>query len=70
LSHTIDRSEHVDVQYCVIDGELQQIPAAITEVAAWDPTGSGPHTVAAEIAFCGSLHAAASFSARSMGSER
>jgi hypothetical protein len=52
---TIDRSEHVDVQYCVIDGELQQIPAAITEVAAWDPTGSGPHSVTAEIAFCESV---------------
>ena len=55
LVATIDRSEHVDVQYCVIDGELQQIPAAITEVAAWDPTGSGPHSVTAEIAFCESV---------------
>ena len=55
LVATIDRSEHVDVQYCVIDGELQQIPAAITEVAAWDPTGSGPHSVTAKIAFCESV---------------
>ena len=55
LVATIDRSEHVDVQYCVIDGELQQIPAVITDVPAWDPTGSGPHTVAAEIAFCSSV---------------
>jgi len=55
LVATIDRSEHVDVQYSVIDGELQQIPAAITEVAAWDPTGSGPHSVTAEIAFCESV---------------
>jgi GNAT superfamily N-acetyltransferase len=55
LVATIDRSELVDLQYCVIDGELQQIPAAITEVAAWDPTGTGPHSVAAEIAFCESV---------------
>ena len=55
LVATIDRSEHVDVQYRVIDGELQQIPATITEVAAWDPTGSGSHSVTAEIAFCESV---------------
>jgi GNAT superfamily N-acetyltransferase len=55
LLATIDRTEHLDVQYCVIDGELQQIPSAITEVAAWDPTGSGPHSVTAQIAFCESV---------------
>jgi hypothetical protein len=55
LVATIDRSEHVDVQYCVIDGELQEIPAAIAEVAPWDPTGSGPHSVTAKIAFCESV---------------
>jgi GNAT superfamily N-acetyltransferase len=55
LVGAIDRSEHVDVQYCVIGGELQQIPAAITEVAAWDLTGSGPHSVTAHIAFCESV---------------
>lgn len=55
LVATIDRSEHVEVEYCVIDGELQQIPAAITEVAAWDPTGSGPFSVTAKIAFCESV---------------
>jgi predicted N-acetyltransferase YhbS len=54
LVAAIDRSEHVDIQYCVMDGELQQIPA-ITEVAAWDPTGSGAHSVAAQIAFCESV---------------
>jgi ribosomal protein S18 acetylase RimI-like enzyme len=55
LVAAIDRSEHIDVQYRVIDGQLQQIPAAVTEVATWDPTGSGPHSVAAEIEFCGSV---------------
>jgi GNAT superfamily N-acetyltransferase len=49
---SIDRSEHVDLQYRVIDGELQQVPATITEVPAWDPWGSGPHSVAAETEFC------------------
>ena len=55
LVATIDRSEHVNVQYRVIDGELQPIAATIAEVAAWDPTGSGPHSVTAEIAFCASV---------------
>ena len=55
LVATIDRSEHVDVQYRVIHGELREFPAAITEVASWDPIGSGPHSVAAEIAFCSSV---------------
>jgi len=29
--------------------------SVITDIAAWDPTGSGPHSVAAEIAFCSSV---------------
>jgi len=55
LVAAIDRSEHVGVQYRVVDGQLQQVPATITEVPAWDPTGSGPHSVAAEIEFCRSV---------------
>jgi GNAT superfamily N-acetyltransferase len=55
LVAAIDRSEHIDVQYRVIDGQLQHVPAAITEVPTWDPTGSGPHSVAAEIEFCRSV---------------
>jgi ribosomal protein S18 acetylase RimI-like enzyme len=55
LVAAIDRSERVHVQYRVIDGQLQQVPAAMTEVPAWDPTGSGPHSVAAEIDFCRSV---------------
>jgi ribosomal protein S18 acetylase RimI-like enzyme len=54
LVAAIDRSEHVQTQYRVIDGRLQRVPAVITDVPAWDPTGSGPHTVAAEIDFCSS----------------
>jgi hypothetical protein len=45
----IDRSERIDVQYRVSEGQLQQVPAAMTEVPTWDPTGSGPHSVAVEI---------------------
>jgi ribosomal protein S18 acetylase RimI-like enzyme len=55
LVATIDRSEHVEMQYRMVDGQLHEIPATITEVPAWDPTGSGPHSVAAEIEFCTSV---------------
>ena len=55
LIATIDRSEHVDVQYGVIDGRLTEQPAAMTEIPTWDPTGSGPYSVAAQIDFCTSL---------------
>jgi ribosomal protein S18 acetylase RimI-like enzyme len=52
LVAAIDRAEHVDVQYIVVDGRLEQVPAVITEVPPWTPTGSGPHSVAAHIEFC------------------
>jgi predicted N-acetyltransferase YhbS len=55
LVAAIDRSEHVDVQYRVVDGELRQGPASMTEIPNWDPTGSGPHSVAAKIEFCRSV---------------
>ena len=55
LVAAIDRSEHVDVEYRVIDGELRAFPATVTDIAAWDPTGTGPHSVAAMIAFCSSV---------------
>ncbi|CAN5435871.1 GNAT family N-acetyltransferase [soil metagenome] len=55
LIATIDRSEHVDVQYEVIDGRLTEQPAAMTEIPTWDPTGSSPYAVAAKVNFCASL---------------
>jgi ribosomal protein S18 acetylase RimI-like enzyme len=55
LVATIDRSEHVNFQYCVTDGELQRVPPVMTEVPAWDPTGSGPHSATAKIAGCESV---------------
>jgi GNAT superfamily N-acetyltransferase len=55
LVATIDRSEHVDVQYGVVDGQLTEQPVVMADVPAWDPTGSGPHSVAFEIDFCASV---------------
>jgi len=55
LVATIDRSEHVDVQYRVSEGQLRQVPAAMTDVPTWDREGSGPHSVAATIEFCSSV---------------
>ena len=52
LVGAIDRSEHVDLEYRVLDGQLQQVPAVITDIPAWDRTGSGPFSVAAHIDFC------------------
>jgi ribosomal protein S18 acetylase RimI-like enzyme len=54
LVAAIDRSEHVDVQYRMSDGQLQQV-TAMTEVPTWDPAGSGPHSVVAKIEFCSSV---------------
>jgi GNAT superfamily N-acetyltransferase len=55
LIATIDRSEHVDVQYGVIDGQLTEQPVAMIEIPTWDRTGSGPYSVAAQVDFCASL---------------
>ncbi len=55
LVATIDRSEHVDVQYAVIDGALTEQPVVMSEIPRWEPTGTGPHSVAAAIDFCASV---------------
>lgn len=52
LIATIDRSEHVDVEYTVAHGRLEERPVTITEVPPWDPVGTGPFSVAAHVAFC------------------
>jgi GNAT superfamily N-acetyltransferase len=52
LIATIDRSEHVDVEYGVIDGQLTEQPVTMTEIPNWEPTGSGAHSVAAQVDFC------------------
>ena len=48
----IDRSEHIDVQYSVEDGQLVECPVAMADVPPWDPVGEGPDSVAAKVAFC------------------
>jgi GNAT superfamily N-acetyltransferase len=48
----IDRSEHVEVEYAVVDGVLADRPVSMTDIPPWDPVGTGPYSVAAQIAFC------------------
>lgn len=48
----IDRTEHVDVEYAVVDGQLIERPASIPDVRPWDPIGTGEHSVASMIVFC------------------
>lgn len=48
----IDRSEHVDVEYTVRNGQLVERPVSMSDIPPWDPAGAGPYSVAAEIAFC------------------
>ena len=55
LIRGLDRSEHVGFQYRVVDGQLERVPAVMAEVPAWDPSGSGPHSVSAQIDFCTSV---------------
>lgn len=55
LFGSIDRSEHVDGQYAVVDGKLVDVPVVMEEVPTWDPVGDGPHTVADMVRFCESV---------------
>ena len=48
----VDRSEHVDVEYEVVDGELTERPVTMADIPPWDPVGDGLHSVAAHVAFC------------------
>jgi ribosomal protein S18 acetylase RimI-like enzyme len=52
LVAAIDRSEHVDVEYCVRDGQLVERPVSMAEIPPWDQSGDGPHSVSAHIDFC------------------
>jgi ribosomal protein S18 acetylase RimI-like enzyme len=51
----IDRTEHVDIEYEVVEGQIVERPVTFAEVPAWDPTGTGPHSVAGQIDFCASV---------------
>ena len=57
----IDRSEHVDLEYAVVEGALTERPVTMVEIPPWDPTGTGPYSVAAQIEFCRPLMAGALF---------
>jgi GNAT superfamily N-acetyltransferase len=48
----LDRSEHVEVEYEVVAGELTRRPVTMAAIPPWDPAGDGPHSVAAHAAFC------------------
>ena len=48
----IDRSEHIEVEYTVVDGRLAERPVSYPDVPNWDPVGTGSFSVAAHIAFC------------------
>lgn len=52
LIATIDRSEHVDVEYAVIDGALTEQPVTMADIPTWEQTGSGEFSVAAHVEFC------------------
>ena len=51
----IDRSEHVDVEYAVVDGHLIERPVSMADIPPWDQVGAGPHSVASKVAFCAPL---------------
>lgn len=48
----IDRSEHVEVVYAVVDGQLTERAVLMADIPSWDPEGEGPHSVADKVAFC------------------
>ena len=55
LVASIDRSEHVEVQYRIDHGRLVEAPVALADIPTWDPVGSGEHSVASHMAFCASV---------------
>jgi N-acetylglutamate synthase-like GNAT family acetyltransferase len=57
LVASIDRSEHVEVQYRVEDGRLVEapVPASMADIPPWDPDGSGENSVASHTAFSASV---------------
>lgn len=55
LVASIDRSEHVEVQYRVEDGHLVEAPVLMADLPTWDPDGSGEYSVASHMAFYASV---------------
>lgn len=48
----IDRSEHVEREYEVVEGALRERPVTMAEIPPWTASGDGPHSVASKIDFC------------------
>jgi ribosomal protein S18 acetylase RimI-like enzyme len=48
----IDRSEHVEREYQVVDSRLTERPVTFAEVPPWDPTSTGPFSVDSHVRFC------------------
>lgn len=56
LFASIDRSEHVEVQYRVEGGNARvEAPVTMADIPTWDPEGSGEYSVASYIAFSASV---------------
>ena len=55
LVASIDRSEHVELQYRIDDGRLVEAPVGMVDIPGWDPDGAGEHSVTSHIAFCASV---------------
>jgi GNAT superfamily N-acetyltransferase len=55
LVASIDRSEHVDVEYCVVAGALQERPLTIADIPSWDVEGDGEFSVRHYIDVCAGL---------------
>jgi len=51
LVASIDRSEHVEREYRVVNGKLTERPVTMAEVPPWT-SADGPHSVASMIEFC------------------
>lgn len=54
LVASIDRSEHVELEYRIEDGRLVE-HAVTSDIPPWDPVGSGGHSIASHMAFCASV---------------
>jgi GNAT superfamily N-acetyltransferase len=51
----IDRSEHVDGEYAVVDGRLVERAVTMSDIPPLDPVGDGFHSVTAKVQFCASV---------------
>ena len=41
LLASVDRSEHVAVEYRIEGGRLVEVPVSVVDIPTWDPDGSG-----------------------------